>query len=201
MSGEGKENPRSIRAKKAFCDALVQLLNKKLFSEISVTEITEVAGYSRYTFYNHFQSKDDLLHSIIDVHLDRFFDKSVGWNMYVDEGDDQVSRFARFFEIWKKEADFIKVTDAKTFDQMLGDRLLDFFTIYYYEEVLPNTSPRLDSLSKYVIAINTSLFMGTFRTWVNDKMAIPPEKMGILLEHYLGPKIKLEMLEKFKDPF
>jgi AcrR family transcriptional regulator len=201
MSGKNKENPRSTRAKKAFCDALIQLLNEQALSEISVTAITEVAGYSRYTFYNHFQSKDDLLHSIIDVHLDRFFDKSVGWNLYATNGDEQVSRFAKFFEIWKLEAEFIKVIDAKTFDQMLTDRLHEFFTIYYHEEVVPKASPRLDSLSQYVIAINTYLFAGTFRTWINDGMKVPPEKMGLLLEHYLGPKIKLEMLEKLKEPF
>jgi hypothetical protein len=32
-------------------------------------------------------------------------------------------------------------------------------------------------------------------------MEVSPEEMGILLDHFLGPKIKNEMLEKTKDIF
>jgi AcrR family transcriptional regulator len=201
MSAKESKNPRSIRAKKAFREALLDLLKEIPFEEVSVSVLSAKAGYSRYTFYNHFDSKKDLLHKIIDEKLDKFFDVDVGWNMLVNDPEEQKKRFARFFQIWEKDFEIIKLIDAKEFDQILLGRLLDYFTIYFYEEVVPKTSLRLETLSSYVFAINAYVLVGTFREWIKNDMEISPEKMGILLDHYLGPKIKSEMLEKMEGIF
>lgn len=42
-------------------EALLQLLEKKDYDEISVREIAERAGVHRATFYRHFRSKEDVL--------------------------------------------------------------------------------------------------------------------------------------------
>lgn len=44
-------------------EALLQLLKKKDYDEISVREIAERAGVHRATFYRHFSSKEDVLRS------------------------------------------------------------------------------------------------------------------------------------------
>jgi AcrR family transcriptional regulator len=44
-------------------EALLQLLEKKDYDEISVREIAERAGVHRATFYRHFSSKEDVLRS------------------------------------------------------------------------------------------------------------------------------------------
>ena len=201
MSAKESENPRSIRAKKAFREALLDLLKEMPFEEVSVSALSAKAGYSRYTFYNHFESKKDLLHKIIDEKLDKFFDVDVGWNMFVDDPEEQKKRFASFFQIWEEDFEIIKLIDAKEFDQVMLERLLDHFTIYFYEEVVPKTSLKLEKISSYVIAINAYTFVGIFREWIKNEMEISPDKLGVLLDHYLGPKIKSEMLEKMIDTF
>ncbi|NMM97864.1 TetR/AcrR family transcriptional regulator [Bifidobacterium olomucense] len=45
----------------AFFDAMTALLGEKPFTDISVNELCERAGYPRATFYNYFEDRDDLL--------------------------------------------------------------------------------------------------------------------------------------------
>ena len=48
--------------------ALIILMNKKKFSEISITELCKKAGVSRMAFYNNYESKDNLLKQLISYH-------------------------------------------------------------------------------------------------------------------------------------
>lgn len=52
---------RSKRSRKWLKSALKDLLAEQNFDDISITDISERADVSRYTFYKHFESKEDLL--------------------------------------------------------------------------------------------------------------------------------------------
>ena len=41
--------------------ALIELIEKKPFDKITITDIAEKAGVSRITFYRHFNSKTDII--------------------------------------------------------------------------------------------------------------------------------------------
>ncbi|MCB5951402.1 TetR/AcrR family transcriptional regulator [Enterococcus sp. BWT-B8] len=51
----------SLVTKKAIARSLIELCETKLFSKISVQDITKQAGLNRQTFYYHFTDKYDLL--------------------------------------------------------------------------------------------------------------------------------------------
>lgn len=53
-------------------EALLQLLEKKDFSFISVKEICQRAGVNRSTFYLHYENTSDLLKEAIDVLNEKF---------------------------------------------------------------------------------------------------------------------------------
>lgn len=70
MKGAERENVRTRRDTKKR-DAILEaiktlLLGGKTFAEISVGEITRVAGTSRSTFYLHFEDKADVIRDLID---------------------------------------------------------------------------------------------------------------------------------------
>lgn len=48
----------------SLADALLQLMHKKPYSEITVTELCRRAGVSRMAFYGNFSSRDDILRLI-----------------------------------------------------------------------------------------------------------------------------------------
>ena len=49
--------------------ALIQLLDKKELSDISVSELARRAGVSRTAFYSNYQTVDDVLTELIDQEL------------------------------------------------------------------------------------------------------------------------------------
>ncbi|MFC5530078.1 TetR/AcrR family transcriptional regulator [Cohnella yongneupensis] len=62
---EKKEDRRVVRSKEALKQALLNLMARKEYEAISITEIVELANYNRGTFYSHYGNKDDLLDDII----------------------------------------------------------------------------------------------------------------------------------------
>ena len=59
-----KENQRIALTKKLLQEGLLRLLEQKTLDRISVTELCRESGINRATFYNHYNSPQDLLVSI-----------------------------------------------------------------------------------------------------------------------------------------
>ncbi len=47
--------------RESITEALLRLMSKKDFSEISISELTKTAGVSRVSFYRNYESKEDIL--------------------------------------------------------------------------------------------------------------------------------------------
>ncbi|WP_374286984.1 TetR/AcrR family transcriptional regulator [Lactococcus sp.] len=54
-------DPRKDRTKIALRDAMIELLKRKSFDQISTTELVKTAGISRSGFYTHYQDKYDMI--------------------------------------------------------------------------------------------------------------------------------------------
>jgi AcrR family transcriptional regulator len=57
-------DPRILRSRHMLMDALVRLLTRKEFDDISVQEIADVATLNRATFYLHYPDKNALLQAM-----------------------------------------------------------------------------------------------------------------------------------------
>jgi AcrR family transcriptional regulator len=60
-------DPRIVRSRRMMMDALVRLLSKKEFDDISIQEIADEATLNRATFYLHYPDKSALLQAMTDV--------------------------------------------------------------------------------------------------------------------------------------
>jgi len=62
---------RVLKSKRALKEALLALMHKKSFKEITITDIVQKADLNRGTFYKHYTYKEDLLNEIIeDITID-----------------------------------------------------------------------------------------------------------------------------------
>jgi AcrR family transcriptional regulator len=64
QSGSETTDPRILRSRRMLMDALVSLLIKKEFGDISVQEIADEATLNRATFYLHYPDKNALLQAM-----------------------------------------------------------------------------------------------------------------------------------------
>jgi AcrR family transcriptional regulator len=65
-TGEAMD-PRILRSRRMLMDALVKLLTKKEFDDISIQEIADEATLNRATFYLHYTDKNALLQAMTGV--------------------------------------------------------------------------------------------------------------------------------------
>ena len=55
-----QENPLAIRAKNLITDAFFDCLEENPYKKIKISEICRRAGVARSTFYNHYESVEDI---------------------------------------------------------------------------------------------------------------------------------------------
>ena len=60
-----KEEKRIIKTKASLYRALIDIMKKKSFEDIRVSEICKKSQINRSTFYDHFNDKNELLYSMI----------------------------------------------------------------------------------------------------------------------------------------
>ena len=66
-----QEYKSAVRSKIFIKHALMNLVAKKDFEKITVTEVIDTSGISRGTFYSHYKSLDDVINQIIDDEYNR----------------------------------------------------------------------------------------------------------------------------------
>lgn len=66
---EGNKDLRMIRTRKFIIHSFIQLLMKKDFKSIKISDITSQAMINRATFYHHFVDKYDLLEKVVKEEL------------------------------------------------------------------------------------------------------------------------------------
>src|ERR1700749_4948236 len=67
VSVEENTDPRVLRSRQMLMEALLRLLTRKEFDDISVQEIADEATLNRATFYLHYPDKNALLHAMTDA--------------------------------------------------------------------------------------------------------------------------------------
>jgi AcrR family transcriptional regulator len=79
-------------------EALLNLMEKEPFEDITVTDITRQAGVARLTFYRHFENKEQVLLT----HLDAIFESYLSEILKMDDMNLR-DGLCRCFEYWKRD--------------------------------------------------------------------------------------------------
>jgi AcrR family transcriptional regulator len=71
---ERRPDPRPARTRAALIEAAQQILATSDRGDASIQEITEIAGVAQGSFYNHFESKDELFDTAVVVSMEAHAD-------------------------------------------------------------------------------------------------------------------------------
>ena len=87
-------DPRVRRSRQRLQEALIQLLEEQAYPDISITDITRRADLARVTFYQHFESKEALLLSVVEDFFVRLYEGTdpVLAEQFVESGNIDVAR-------------------------------------------------------------------------------------------------------------
>ena len=201
MATDQELNRQALRSRAAIQEALIELLEEKPYQKITITEISEKSGLTRSTFYAHFETKDQLLDSVVNELLDEFFELLYARSGINDDFERDLTINISFFEIWQKNPDVIKTLNSVDFDCRLVERLKAYWQ-KHADEVLnkfdPNRSPQM---TRYLNSFLAYSYVGILKQWLFEGMQPPPEVVGQLLYFLTGPPVLVEARNKFENQF
>ena len=76
---------RIERSRKYISDALLYLLKKNKYQDISINDIVTKAGVSRMTFYRQFYDKKEVLKYILDTRTDEYIANHLNSSLSIEE--------------------------------------------------------------------------------------------------------------------
>lgn len=174
------QNPSAVRSKSEITQALLTLMHKHPYEEITVKQIILEARLARKTFYRNFDSKDDVLFSYMQGILKEYFDT-------VNEARSDV--LTSVFAFADKHRDFLLLLDK-------NDML--YVALQYINRYIPalrsSSDLRLNSSvelfrgldEEYLLMLNIGAMWSVVALWTHRGMTDPPEKVRSEIYEYLN---------------
>ncbi|GKX67281.1 TetR/AcrR family transcriptional regulator [Inconstantimicrobium mannanitabidum] len=173
------ESPIALQSKRWIMESLIELMNKKTFQEITISELTAHADLGRRTFYRNFTSKEDVL---------EFYFQNL-----IQELIDYLSIYENLTPKICLHQIFTLCNDNKTFltglnrSKMLGF-LLDQWnsslpTIHEMMiDKIPNFPNQYNEVAlAYTLAFNTGGVWNVVSKWISSDMEQTPEEMTTIV--------------------
>lgn len=121
-------NPSALRSREWFRSALLDLLKNKRFTQITVKDLCKKADLSRQTFYQIFDSKEE----VMEYHFMTLFEKFC--NECSDFSEISLSELVyQFFHFFYEQKEFVKVLIENNMTYLLEQQFevylckIDFF--------------------------------------------------------------------------
>lgn len=153
--------------KESIQSALILLMQKKEFSNITVTEIVKKAGVSRTAYYRNYQSKEDVLNNLLS---------EVVFNIYKPiknklDIDDEYEDWHSMFRDIVPFANMAKLLFKAHFGEDIENGIYNMLIAEY-------TNPTASE--KYIERFWSGAVCSIIKQWVMDDMAVSPEDMAAI---------------------
>lgn len=178
--------------KKLLGQALIILSQKKNFSKITISDITQVSGFNRQTFYYHFRDKYELLIWIYEQDAFRVVDQQLNfdnWHIYMQ----------RLLEVILQNKDFY-INTIHTDEVYFGDFVFRFTETFFCRAInLLDVEGKLHELDKQFYSQFFSFgIRGVLINWIKKNMKEDPARLAMNLKRLAKDSIQLGY-ERFNE--
>lgn len=171
-----KPDRRVARTKKAIKNAFAELLSKKDISEITVTDIAEVADVNRKTFYNYYNSVYDIINEI-ENELVLAFDQVLNNIDFKQEMQNPCGIFEKLTSVMNRDFSFysrlMKMDHHANLMQKLYVSLKDKMKNSFLHQT-DIEEQQLDIVVNYMI----SGMLSVYQSWFNSDRAQSIEELS-----------------------
>ena len=183
-------NSQIIRSKRHLQNALIELLTEKPFKKITITDIALKAGYSRTTFYSHFNYIEDILNEYIDELIENIlYDSFGGISTFPPTREEQLQMTQKLVHHWDENASSLRSLHTAGLENLLTDKFKEKFKKFHLENISPLMSPLHDhQLLEYFYIFSSRFLVGILQFWISNDMTTPKEEIAQLLSFFDVPK-------------
>lgn len=164
-----KKNQRRLFVRDCIVSALIELLESKSLSSVTITELTAKAGVSRMAYYRNYKTKEDIVvQYLADVFQAYHADISC-WDNHGCYHD--YKNLTHCFNYFKQYNLFLKVLFKRGMGDMFFNALRDYLIRIYCSDVN-------DSKPFYRIHAFAGSLYSVCITWIMDDMRKAPEDIA-----------------------
>lgn len=159
--------------KKAFSDALEELMLKKDLVDITINEIIERAGMSRTTFYRYFQDKFELSRWRLENMLGDIDRETIDSDILAMNLKMLVSEIGEHKPYYKKLSSYVGQNSLEDF----------FYSVLYEwaEHFCAKKGRTLGKKDYYIVQYHASGIIGVMKRWLNENNPIVMEDISDII--------------------
>lgn len=161
--------------------ALMSLMEKNDFKDISITKVTQKAGVSRMAFYRNYSIMEDILTDKLD---DMFKEYSYLLNQ---NGNSSYEMARLFFYYFRQHRKFIENLLGSNLPHLILERSIEFLNIFSVAVTCSVDCP--PEFKKYNIGFVAGGFFNVLIIWCKNGMTESDEKMAEIVYEHLTHQI------------
>lgn len=125
------------KTKKWIIDALFDLLRRKDYQDITISQIVNKAGLGRRTFYRYFKTKNEVIEYTTKLLMNEFANTII-----INHAETQESIAESYFEFWENHIDILMLMNKAHLLYFIEDHLLSL--IYEVAKKVGHVPDHLD---------------------------------------------------------
>lgn len=177
-------NPLSVLSKELLMTALLELLVKKPYNQITITEISSQAQLARRTFYRNFDTKEDILNLYIQKLISEYIE------LLGQEDTLKIYNVARvYFTFWNKHLDFLILMEKNNLLYMLLEKYNKYLPIIHNKFKKNKEDSLNNNVLEYILAFSAGGFWNTLIKWVHEGAKKTPDQMAALVHMIVNDTI------------
>lgn len=173
------DHPSAVRSRNEIAGALLELMEKYPYNEITVKQIILETDLVRKTFYRNFSSKDEVLKYIMRKALSDYFS-------VINSGKEDV--LTVIFMFADKNRRLLRLLDRNNMMYVALQCTNEFLPTLRDDELSEENpfTPLFEGLdSDYLIALNTGAVWNVISLWVHRGMKDKPEHIKETVRQYI----------------
>lgn len=175
---------RQQKTRKAIFEAFIELLSRKSYDKITVTEIIEKANVGRATFYAHFETKDALLEGLCEELFNHIIDTAKHHNHVHNLSNESI--FCHLLHhLQENDYNVLTLLSCDSHDLFLRyfkNSLNELIATHYQKEISQSDLP-----SDFLINHISSSFVEMTFWWIKNNMKLSPEQLDQYFKAIIEP--------------
>lgn len=167
---------RQKRTRKAIVDAFLVLLARTDYAHITVQQIIDEADVGRTTFYDHFETKDELMHQLCCSLFSHVFDAAQD-SQHVHGGQDDAGSNALLHVLHHIEEDDRKIQTLLLHDSTGTAKRYFREGVEEIIQDMAGSDASKDEFGDYYVNYLVSAFLDTTEWWLHKAREQEPSKI------------------------
>lgn len=172
-------NPTALKSQQWLVETLLELMEEKPYAEISIMDICKKSDLSRQTFYNYFESKDDLFRFLLRSTYEEKLNSFSG----IPSADEAISAFV---SVVRDNPRMVNSIVKNNMGNLVSDEIFNAITDFL-NKFIPNFEHQPD-FAYHVVLLSGALTHFMLYYARNNK-ELSEKEMTKILETFLSGKI------------